>query len=204
MGMDFTPCGLSHLFPTFALLNDTSLLTLTHSGMNNIEWNNEDVKAMFADFKLPDPKKKKTGAIVGGSIGGLAGIIALSALAFWLLRRRRRNAPQIDTPDTPAMKGPEKNAMELDASGYRDPPPTQELEAQRDLEASRRQELDASAYREELVTQELDGGWAAAQAATGGYYPQEQRSHAGSFSELHAGPGVDSSRRHGTMSPELP
>ena len=199
-------------FPTFPLLIDMSLLTPTYRGMNNVEWNNDDVKAMFADFKLPTPEKKKTGAIVGGSIGGVAGILALCALAFWFLRRRKASANQIDTPfDTPAIKGPEKNAMELDASGYRDPPPTQELEAQRDFEASRRQELDASAYREGLVTQELDGGWAAAQAqaqvaAAGGHYNYTygQRNNAGSLSELHAGSGVDSARRNGTMSPELP
>lgn len=158
-----------------------------YRGYENIQWDSDEVKNIFAGFTLPpkaEKKKTSTGAIAGGAVGGVAGLLAISALAFWFVRRRKRatrpiDSPGEDGPEKSARKegGPGENATELDA--YREHLPTQEL--------------DGSHY------QELDGGWAEAEAAG-----RHDRSP-GSVSELHAEiPGSDSSRRNVTVSPEIP
>lgn len=191
-------------FPTSAPPDGHEFANLFYRGIDTVEWSNEEVKAMFTDFKLPSPeeKKKPIGAIVGGSIGGAASLIGLTALAIWLLRCRRRNAPPVETPP---MKAPPKNATELDDSGCREPVRTQYLDVPGNAEALVKQDLHLG-YHEAFLGQELDGGWAAAQAAAGGQFAKEQRGDVNSASELHAEvAGVEPTRgRGGDGTTELP
>lgn len=88
-------------------------------------------------------KKKPVGAIVGGTIGGVAGVAALVGLAWWVRRSWRsapaatgyespeKNATELESPNVPQEVdggGYPMGTQELDGSGYR-MGPAQELEA---------------------------------------------------------------------------
>lgn len=119
------------------------LADLHCSGLDNVEWSTEEVKSMFEGFTPSfgsrDEAGKPVGAIVGASVGGVVGLLAVSGLVAWFLRRRRK----VSQPMHDATEVRESNARELDATGYRDSLPAKELDAHKGYEALPRQELEA-------------------------------------------------------------
>ena len=119
-------------------------------GFDNIDWDSEETKNLFKSFKLlseenSEEVKRKTkpvGAIVGGSIGGVAGVAATGALVFWLLRHRRKKEKPVDGPEV--VEDPRVGSPKLYAGPEHH-------------EALLRQELDASGHGQSHFRQELEG-----------------------------------------------
>ena len=177
------------------------------------------MKSMFADFEFSSsPKntgstsKKPIGAIVGGSIGGAVGLLAILGLAIFLVRRRKKKAsgPEVGSdknekgiPPPHELDGSTRRekvvSYELSSSGHRDTLASQELDASasgyRDTLNS--QELDASASvagnRDTMVSPELEGS--EVEAAAAAYSAKEQRGGANRVSGLQGEvTGVNSTR----------
>lgn len=133
------------------LLFEADLLTLTAEsrGLDTVVWDRKEVQGSFVKpGEAGDPGDKggkPIGVIVGGSIGGGIGLLAIGGVACLLYHQRKRKA------DTPDPGGSEKSSQELDA-----PPQTLELDGGSDNQKAR-QELDGGPdHQKALPSQELE------------------------------------------------
>ncbi|KAH8160790.1 hypothetical protein CIB48_g7455 [Xylaria polymorpha] len=82
--------------------------------LENMHWDSTEVEAIFMNQDLAPSaapthnavatNSHSTGAIVGGAVGGVLGVAALSMMSFMLVRRSRR--ARVDTPDSGRQLAP--------------------------------------------------------------------------------------------------
>lgn len=96
------------------------MLTMPVRNLANVSWSSDEIAALFTSPNDDDDSRgtgssTPVGAIVGGTIGGVAGLAACGGIAWYLLRRKRKQGQSVpfDAADSGKSTGQQPPEMSL-------------------------------------------------------------------------------------------